>query len=69
MTTQISKQQLEASIEKHFQEKIIPTLEQYIKIPCKSPAFDKQWEENGYLAQAVKLFTQYIEKEKIQGLT
>ena len=35
---------------------VVPTLVEYIKIPNKSPSFDPQWEEHGYMEDAVKLF-------------
>jgi acetylornithine deacetylase/succinyl-diaminopimelate desuccinylase-like protein len=35
---------------------IVPTLVEYIKIPNKSPSFDPQWEEHGYMDDAVRLF-------------
>ena len=36
-----------------WQEEIIPSLCDYIKIPNKSPHFDAQWQEHGYMDQAV----------------
>ncbi len=33
----------------------LPVLEQYIRIPAKSPAFDADWAANGHLAAAVEL--------------
>ena len=35
---------------------VVPTLVEYIKIPNKSPSFDPQWAEHGYMDDAVKLF-------------
>lgn len=42
-------------IEKLWDESIVPTLMEYIKIPNKSPQFDPQWEKNGYMEEAVEL--------------
>ncbi len=33
----------------------LPVLEQYIRLPAKSPAFDADWAANGHLAAAVEL--------------
>ncbi len=33
-------------VDKTWDESIIPTLEDYIKIPCVSPAYEKNWQEN-----------------------
>jgi acetylornithine deacetylase/succinyl-diaminopimelate desuccinylase-like protein len=48
---------------------IIPALSEYIRIPNKSPAFDPQWHENGYMAEAVGLLTQWAEEQHIPGMT
>lgn len=36
-----------------WQEEILPSLCNYIKIPNKSPHFDANWQEHGYMEQAV----------------
>lgn len=40
-------------VHKRWQEDIIPTLCDYIKIPCKSPHFDEDWQKNGFIDQAI----------------
>ena len=42
-------------IEGRWEEDVLPTLTRYIEIPAKSPAFDPQWAEHGYMEDAVKL--------------
>ena len=39
----------------------VPVLEDYIRIPAKSPAFDPDWAENGFLAEAVDLIRSWCE--------
>lgn len=46
-------QKLYNYVEKQWQDEIIPSLCEYIKIPNKSPNFDEQWQEHGYMEQAV----------------
>ncbi|MFA6302885.1 MAG: M20 family metallopeptidase [Legionella sp.] len=46
-------QKLYNFVERQWQEEIIPSLSEYIKIPNKSPNFDEQWQEHGYMEQAV----------------
>lgn len=46
-------QKLYNYIEKQWQDDIIPSLCDYIKIPNKSPNFDEKWQEHGYMEQAV----------------
>ena len=39
-----------------WDDSIIPTLHDYIRIPNKSPAFDPDWAEHGHMQEAVELF-------------
>jgi acetylornithine deacetylase/succinyl-diaminopimelate desuccinylase-like protein len=39
-----------------WDDQIVPTLTEYIRIPNKSPAFDPDWAANGYMDRAVSLF-------------
>jgi acetylornithine deacetylase/succinyl-diaminopimelate desuccinylase-like protein len=44
------------------------TLEEYISIPSQSPAFDADWETNGYLDRTVQLFAAWVESRGVPGL-
>ena len=57
------------SVEKLWNESVIPALSEYIKIPCKSPSFDKDWDKNGYIEDAVKLMNDSCDQQSIKGLT
>lgn len=46
-----------------WDEEIVPALTDYIRIPCKSPAFDPDWEKHGYMEQAVAMFAAWAEKK------
>ena len=48
---------------------IVPTLEQYIRIPNQSPLFDPEWKRNGHMNRAVALAHSWVETQQIQGLT
>src|SRR5687768_18597109 len=48
---------------------IVPTLEQYIRIPNQSPLFDPDWKSNGHMHQAVALAKKWVESQGIKGLT
>jgi acetylornithine deacetylase/succinyl-diaminopimelate desuccinylase-like protein len=39
---------------------IIPTLVEYVRIPNKSPAFDAQWAEHGYMDEAITLAENWV---------
>ena len=46
---------LAATVDRTWDEEIVPTLEAYIRIPNKSPAFDSDWAAHGFMDQAVDL--------------
>ena len=48
---------------------IVPTLEQYIRIPNQSPLFDPDWKRNGHMDRAVALARQWVESQNVKGLT
>jgi len=58
---------LAAFMNRIWDEDIIPVLTDYIRIPCKSPAFDKDWDKNGHMEQAVILFADWA-KAKLKQL-
>ena len=47
---------------------IVPTLCDYVRIPNKSPAFDPDWERNGYMRTAVELLRDWCTVPNIVGL-
>lgn len=49
----LKHQELYEFICNHWQEEILPSLCDYIKIPNKSPHFDVKWREHGLMDQAV----------------
>src|SRR3712207_4260285 len=46
---------LKSFVEQLWGDEITPSLVEYIRIPNKSPAFDPQWAEHGYMEDAVNL--------------
>lgn len=52
-----------------WDKSIVPTLIDYIKIPNKSPQFDRDWEKNGYMDQAVELIANWCREHAIPGMT
>jgi acetylornithine deacetylase/succinyl-diaminopimelate desuccinylase-like protein len=54
-------------IGKLWDAEIVPQLVDYIRIPNKSPMFDAQWVEHGYMDQAVKLMETWA-RSKLDAL-
>ena len=52
-----------------WETSIIPELIDYIRIPAKSPDFDPDWCEHGYLEQAVTQFETWARGREIPGMT
>jgi acetylornithine deacetylase/succinyl-diaminopimelate desuccinylase-like protein len=47
---------------------IVPQLTEYIRIPNKSPMFDAQWAEHGYMDQAVALMQAWVQAQSVAGM-
>jgi acetylornithine deacetylase/succinyl-diaminopimelate desuccinylase-like protein len=56
---------LTSFMDRIWDDEIIPVLTDYIRIPNESPAFDADWEEHGYMEQAVAMFTAWA-KHKLK---
>lgn len=52
-----------------WDEEIIPSLCDYIKIPNKSPHFDADWQEHGYMEQAVNHIASWCKVHAPSGMT
>ena len=50
-------------------DSIVPELVEYIKIPNKSPHFDPDWVEHGYMEDAVKLIADWCQQQPINGMS
>ncbi len=62
-------EQLAQETEAFWQEQILPSLSEYISIPNKSPLFDPDWAAHGYMHQAVRHVTDWVEAQEIPGLS
>lgn len=61
-----------AKVDRYVAEKwdddIVPQLVEYIRIPNKSPMFDKDWVANGYMDAAVRLMEDWARAQAIPGM-
>ncbi|MGY8813546.1 MAG: M20 family metallopeptidase [Gammaproteobacteria bacterium] len=55
-------------IDQQWTDSVLPELIDYIRIPNKSPAFDPQWQENGYMDQVVEQFVNWCNKQAVRGM-
>jgi len=56
------------NIGQFWDDAIVPTLVEYIKIPAKSPHFDKAWEKNGHIEAAVQLADKWCRQHAVPGM-
>src|SRR5260221_6440913 len=54
-------------VERCWDDEIVPTLVEYIRIPNKSPAFDPDWAAHGYMDAAVQMFEGWA-RERLAAL-
>ena len=47
---------------------VVPTLEQYIRIPNQSPLFDPDWKANGHMHRGINLAKSWVEQQGVKGL-
>jgi len=64
----IDSDRTRAFLQRTWDDDIVPTLTEYIRIPAKSPMFDAHWAEHGHLERAVGLITDWARRRKIEGL-
>ncbi|ROZ64454.1 M20 family metallopeptidase [Ramlibacter sp. WS9] len=48
---------------------IVKQLTDYVAIPAKSPGFDKDWAEHGYIETVMRNAAAWVEAQKVEGLT
>ncbi|HHT0593781.1 TPA: M20 family metallopeptidase [Legionella anisa] len=53
---------------RQWEEKIIPSLCDYIRIPNKSPHFDPKWQEHGFMEQAVSHIANWCKAHAPKGM-
>ena len=61
--------QTQAFVDGVWDDSIVPSLIEYVKIPNKSPAFDPDWAEHGHMDKAVELISGWCRERPIEGMT
>ncbi|EAS01524.1 M20/M25/M40 family peptidase (macronuclear) [Tetrahymena thermophila SB210] len=54
-------------VEQHWTKSILPTLEDFIRIPNQSRAFDPEWNSNGLQDQAANLLLEWAKAQNLEG--
>ena len=56
------------SIDGWWRESIVPCLQDYIRIPNKSPFFDPDWEAHGHMNRAAELLAAWCREQPLKGM-
>jgi acetylornithine deacetylase/succinyl-diaminopimelate desuccinylase-like protein len=55
-------------VARKWDAEIVPRLIEYIRIPCKSPHFDPDWQANGHIDAAVALAHRWCSSQPVSGI-
>lgn len=67
--TALNAAQALSEVSRAWDDDIIHRLEDYIRIPAKSPAFDADWEKNGFIDTVLWDAAAWVMAQKVEGLT
>ena len=67
-TSALNASQAQAEIDRAWDADIVKQLSDYIAIPAKSPAFDANWAQHGYIDTVVRNAATWVEAQKVEGL-
>lgn len=57
--------QLSTYINDFWDREILPSLQEYIRIPNESPLFDPEWQAHGHMERAVALVVDWIRRQQV----
>ncbi len=60
---------LQGFIDRQWDDVIVDRLADYIAIPAKSPAFDRDWIAHGYIERVITDAARWVEAQNVEGLT
>src|SRR5450830_2155772 len=66
--TALNAAQALGEVSRAWDDDIVHRLEDYIRIPAKSPMFDADWVQNGFIDTVVRNAASWIEAQKVAGL-
>jgi acetylornithine deacetylase/succinyl-diaminopimelate desuccinylase-like protein len=65
----MDQQKTQQFVDDMWMDEIVPELVEYIRIPNKSPHFDPDWDEHGYMEDAVQQIHAWCARQDIPGMT
>ena len=65
----MDQQKTQQFVDDMWMDEIVPELVEYIRIPNKSPHFDPDWDEHGYMEDAVQQIHAWCARQDIPGMS
>ena len=62
-----SHEKTQSFVDGFWDDEILPTIQDYIRVPNVSPLFDADWEKHGHMEKALKLVKGWVEAHKPEG--
>lgn len=56
-------------VTRQWDSDIVRQITDYVAIPAKSPGFDPQWQQHGYIDTVLRNAAAWVEAQKVEGLT
>ena len=64
----MNNQELKRFVDQTWDDSILPTIQDYIRIPNKSVAFDRDWQQHGHMQRAVQLAADWCQRNPAAGM-
>lgn len=64
----MDQKQIQNFVTQSWDKSILPALQEYIRIPNKSVAFDRDWQKHGHMERAVQLATDWCRRNAVTGM-
>ena len=64
----MDQQRIQNFVNRNWDESILPAIQDYIRIPNKSVAFDRDWQQHGHMERAVQLAADWCRRNAVPGM-
>ena len=65
----MNQQSVQQFVDEKWDDSIVPELVEYIRIPAKSPAFDPDWDKNGFIEEATQHIFRWCEQQPVPDMS
>jgi acetylornithine deacetylase/succinyl-diaminopimelate desuccinylase-like protein len=69
MTAAVEPRALLEFTARMWDAEIVPQLVDYVRVPAKSPHFDRDWESNGHIEAVIRMAEQWCHARPVAGMT